>query len=74
MIYDWYEVWAEETPNIPYLVILCPHPIEKGQFIIIDPMENNRITNIFSDYDSAKIWLLEDECTMVKGRMINEEM
>ncbi len=73
MIDVWYEVWAEETDDVPYLLILCPSLNEKGKFIIIDPKENNRVVDILPDYDSAKIWLLEDEFTLVKGRTLIDE-
>jgi hypothetical protein len=69
MIHEWYEVWAEETDDVPYILILSPSSIEKGKFIIIDPKENNRIVDILPDYDSARLWLLEDEFTLVRARM-----
>lgn len=73
MICEWYEVWAEETDGIPYLLILSPSLTEKDKFIIIDPKENNRVVDTLPDYDSAKLWLLEDEFTLVRGRTLIDE-
>jgi hypothetical protein len=72
MIHEWYEVWADETHDIPYILILCPSKNESGKFCIVDPKEDNRVVDTLSDYDSAKLWLLEDEFTLVKGRMFDE--
>jgi hypothetical protein len=72
MIYSWYEVWADETHDTPYILLLCPSPTEQGKFLIIDPKEGNQVVDILPDYDSAKLWLLEDEFTSVNGRMLND--
>jgi hypothetical protein len=72
MIHEWYEVWADETHDTPYILLLHPSKTETGKFCIVDPKEDNRIVNTLSDYDSAKLWLLEDEFTLVKGRMFDE--
>jgi hypothetical protein len=72
MIQEWYEVWADETHDIPYILLLYPSKTETGKFCIVDPKEDNRIVDTLADYDSAKLWLLEDEFTLVKGRMFDE--
>jgi hypothetical protein len=72
MIYQWYEVWADETHDTPYLLFLCPSPQEPGKFVIIDPKENNSVIEVLPNYDSATTWLVDDEFTLVVGRMHNE--
>jgi hypothetical protein len=69
MIHEWYEVWAEETDGVPYLLILSPSLTERDKFVIIDPKENNRVVDVLPDYDSARLWLLEDEFILVRERM-----
>jgi hypothetical protein len=69
MIHEWFEVWAEETDDVPYLLILSPSLTEKDKFVIIDPKENNRVVDVLPDYDSARLWLLEDEFVLVRARM-----
>jgi hypothetical protein len=69
MIEDWYEVWSYETHDIPYLLLLTPCKDEAGKFKVIDPKLNDKVVDKFPDYESAKLWLLEDEFTLVDGRM-----
>ena len=69
MTHKWYEIWAEENDDIPYLLFLCEDLSKEDKFAIIDPKENNKIIKLFSSYDLAKLWLLEDEFTLVRGRM-----
>jgi hypothetical protein len=69
MINKWYEVWSDETHDIPYLLFLtqCNEEVEGCQ--VIDPKSNNQVVKKFPDYNSAKLWLLEDEFTLIDGRM-----
>jgi len=65
---SWYEVWADEGINPPYvLVLLADHG--NSRFEIYDPTDK-RIVFTASTYDGAKEWLLEDEYTRVDGRMV----
>ena len=73
MIFEWYEVWADESHDIPYLLILYLSLSEKGKFFIVDPKENNKIVKVLTDYDAATAWLTEDEFTLIQGRMISDE-
>lgn len=73
MIYEWYEIWADETHDIPYLLLLYLSVTEKDKFFIVDPKQNNKVIKILSDYDSATAWLSEDEFILIKGRMFFEE-
>jgi hypothetical protein len=65
-------VWADETHDVPNILRLYASATEQGKFLIIDPKENNRILETWPDYNAAKLWLLEDEFTLVNGRMFNE--
>ncbi|MBL4674568.1 MAG: hypothetical protein JKX81_20065 [Arenicella sp.] len=64
---QWYEIWSDESFEAPYLLILSDS--ENGEFIITDPKENGKIVFRTSKYEEAKLWLLEDEYTLVDGRM-----
>lgn len=64
---QWYEVWSDESFDEPYLLVLKKS--KDGEIIIIDPKENHKIVYRSKDYDDAKLWLLEDEYTLVDGRM-----
>jgi hypothetical protein len=72
MLYEWYEIWADETHDLPYILLLCPSTVEHDKCLIIDPKENDKIVDILPDYESAKLWLLEDEFILVRGRMFDD--
>ena len=65
----WYEVWADDGFEVPYLLVLQPNPADPNEFVIIDPKEDNQIVHRFETYDEDVLWLLEDEFTRVDGRM-----
>lgn len=69
MIQEWYEVWVDESTKIPYVLFLCPDPNSSGRMLIIDPKENNQVIQNLPDYNTAVLWLTEDEYTRVEGRM-----
>ena len=68
MIQKWYEIWADESTEIPYVLFVCPDKNNFNKIIIIDPKENKIINNM-PNYEMAKDWLCEDEYTLVNGRM-----
>jgi hypothetical protein len=69
MIQDWYEVWVDESIEIPYVLFLRPNQDNSQEILIIDPKENNKAIKKMPNYESAKLWLQEDEYTLVEGRM-----
>ncbi len=69
---DWYEIWVDESPGFPYVLILCPNKNNSQEFLIIDPQEKGSIIQTMADYESAKLWLSEDEYTLVDGRMTSD--
>ncbi len=69
MSVGWYEVWVDEGKTMPYLLLLLPQQGSQAGVIVVDPNENYRIVHQAANYESAKLWLLEDEYTQVDGRM-----
>lgn len=67
MIQNWYEIWVDESTEIPYVLFVCPNATDTNEILIIDPKEN-KIENM-PNYEMAKQWLCEDEYTLVNGRM-----
>ena len=59
---NWYEVWADEGLQVPYLLLL--RPCERG-YEILDPSEGNKKTFESTNYDDARTWLLDDEYVLV---------
>lgn len=60
-IQHWYEVWVDESTTIPYVLFVCPNKSDPKEILIIDPKENNQLVMKMTDYETAKLWLLEDE-------------
>ncbi|UXE62484.1 MAG: hypothetical protein KA717_06875 [Woronichinia naegeliana WA131] len=58
------ETWTDSTTVPPYILILSGDT--EGNFIIYDPKENNKIVFASSDYEEARLWLLEDEYERVR--------
>ncbi|MEO1143555.1 MAG: hypothetical protein AAFW66_14645 [Pseudomonadota bacterium] len=67
----WYEVWSDVSPGYPYILILSAK--EDGRFVVSDPKEGNKVVYSSNEYEEAKLWLLEDEFTLVSGRMTELE-
>jgi len=65
---EWYEIWTDVS-DIPYILIMGQFEKSK-EIVVIDPKENDKIIFRSESYDDAKFWLLEDEYTMVDGRVI----
>jgi hypothetical protein len=66
---DWYEVWVDESTDVPYALFVFPDTARIGGIVIIDPKEGDKVVYVASTYEEAKLWLLEDEYTRVEGRM-----
>ena len=70
MNYAWYEVWADEGHEVPYLLLLRP---SEAKFEILDPAQGNRRVHQTTDYQEACFWLLEDEFVRVGRKSVDNE-
>jgi hypothetical protein len=68
---DWYEVWADDTLQTPYLLLLRPDPSSPSHYQVVDPKEGYRVVHQGAEYTAVKDWLLEDEYTLV-GRVTRD--
>ena len=50
---DWYEVWVDDSPGIPYLLLLCSNKDNPNELLIIDPKENNSVIQRMASYNEA---------------------
>lgn len=64
---NWYEVWEDETHDVPYVLLL--RPCEQG-FEILDPADHNKRAFVANGYEEARMWLLEDEFELVGRKEI----
>ena len=66
---DWFEVWAEDRGSDPaWLLIVQPDPARTGRLQILDPKQGDAVIFESEDYESVRMWLLEDEFELVRGR------
>ena len=65
----WCEVWIDTDLEPPYVLVVSP--TDKGTVVVFDPRSDS-ITHEGPDYESVKLWLLEDEYSRVDGRIIQE--
>jgi len=66
---NWYEIWVDEGHSAPYVLVLRPDALG---FEVLDPASGNKCVFKSPGYESAKMWLLEDEFILV-GRKIYDE-
>ena len=66
---DWFEVWAEDRdPSPPYLLLVRPDPAATGRLQVLDPKQGDAVVFESEDYEAVRMWLLEDEFELVRGR------
>ncbi|WP_437951297.1 hypothetical protein WME98_10945 [Sorangium sp. So ce296] len=65
----WYEVWANDGLDVPYILIL--RPTDRG-LEILEPAQGNRRVFSTEKFDEAKYWLGEDEFVFVARKEIDE--
>ena len=68
-IAHWYELWVDKSTPVPYVLFVCLNQSPAEEILIIDPKENNQLVITMPDYETAKLWLLEQEYMFVSGRM-----
>ena len=71
---DWnfLEVWVDPMQSPPYLLLLLGD--ENGGCHILDPGEQYKLIKSCGSYDSAQLWLLEDEYELLEGRISGSEI
>ena len=67
--HNWYEVWADETLDPPYVLVVRPDKPSKDRVLILDPQNGKKVIHSAPTYEDGKMWLLEDEYTRIDGRM-----
>lgn len=71
----WFEIWFAEGEDVgpSYLLILKSDTATPGQVIVIDPQEGYKIIRSGQSYEDIRLWLLEDEFSLVEGRGFSED-
>jgi hypothetical protein len=67
---DWYEIWVDDGGTLPYVLLVMPHETLGGGVRVLDPKEGNGVIYEAGNYESAKLWLLEDEYHRIGERIL----
>ncbi len=66
------ELWVDRSASPPYVLMLLAN--ESGNCCIYDPKQDYEAIYSSSNYQEAKLWLLEDEYERVEGQLKMEEV
>lgn len=71
----WFEVWFDQGEDaLPtWLLIVTPDEASPGKVVVYDPQENYRVVHHGQTYEATRIWLQEDEYSLIDGRMFPDE-
>jgi hypothetical protein len=61
------ELWIDPTASPPYVLILLTDAA--GNCAVYDPSQSYQVIFSSSNYQEAKLWLLEDEYERVEGQL-----
>ncbi len=71
----WFEVWFSEGEDVApaYVLIVTPDKKKPGQVVVLDPQKEYKIVDQDKKYDDTRLWLLEDEFSLVDGRVFPDD-
>ena len=70
--WEFTEVWIDPMLSPPYiLLLLCDSEVDCQ---ICDPKQGDKVIFSSNSYETAKLWLLEDEYEPVQGRLLATEL
>jgi hypothetical protein len=71
---DWQftEVWIDPMLTPPYLLLLLAD--KGGKCCIDDPAKDYQVIFSSDNYETAKLWLLEDEYEPIEGRLSLDDL
>jgi hypothetical protein len=66
----WFEAWFTESSGIEpsYLLIMRLDESRPGLVVVLGPQLGYQIVHQGHSYEEARLWLLEDEYSLVTGR------
>ncbi|BAZ51893.1 hypothetical protein NIES4103_45520 [Nostoc sp. NIES-4103] len=67
-----FEVWIDPMLSPPYILLLLCDSEENCQ--IYDPAQGYKLIFYSQSYETAKLWLLEDEYELIAGRLLATEL
>ena len=71
----WFEVWYSQGEDLfpTWLLVVVPDKQYPGRVLVCDPRNNNRIVHSAVTYEAATDWLVEDEYSLIDGRIFPDD-
>ena len=70
--WEFTEVWIDPMLSPPYILLLLCNSEDNCQ--VYDPAQGYKVVFSNNDYNTAKLWLLEDEYEPIEGRLLAAEL
>ena len=70
--WEFTEVWIDQMLSPTYILLLLCDSEENCQ--IYDPKQGDKVIFSSNSYETAQLWLLEDEYEPVEGRLLAGEL
>ncbi|MFW9257183.1 hypothetical protein [Nostoc sp. CALU 546] len=70
--WEFTEVWIDPMLSPPYILLLLCDSENNCQ--VYDPAQSYKVVFSSNDYNTAKLWLLEDEYELIEGRLLAAEL
>lgn len=70
MRWSWFEIWVDDGLTPPYVLLVMSTDTPGATVQILDPQDIHRVVFESDDYETAKLWLLEDEYERMGDRVI----
>jgi len=73
--HKWFEIWFAEGEDVTStsLPLVTPDPKQPEQPLVLDPSEEYKAVYRGQNYEEARAWLLEDEYSLVGGRVFPDD-
>jgi hypothetical protein len=71
----WFEIWFTDGEDIvpTYLLLVSPDKERPGGVVVNDPQMNYATIYRGQNYEDTRLWLEEDEYSLVKGRVFPDD-
>jgi hypothetical protein len=71
----WFEIWYDQGDDVlpSYLLVVAPDATNPSLVLVCDPFEKNKVVHQGDNYENTRLWLLEDEYSLVDGRIYPDD-
>ncbi len=71
----WFEVWYSQGEDLlpTSLLVVVPDKTDGERILVCDPHNGNKVVYSANSYEGATEWLVEDEYSLVDGRIFPDD-